>query len=56
MRLQAPKLITFWIAVALVIIGILATLISMPPISGFAFWFVVIGFIVLAAGNLVNGL
>ncbi len=56
MKLQTPKLVTFWIAVALVIIGVLATLVSMPPISGFAFWFVVVGFILLAAGNLVSGL
>jgi len=54
MRLSAPKLITFWIAVAVAVIGIIASFV--PVVSGWAFWLVVIAFIVLALGNLIEGL
>ncbi len=56
MKLSAPKQITFWIAVVIAVLGILAKLVTIPVLSGFAGWLVVIGFIVLAAGNLVEGL
>jgi heme/copper-type cytochrome/quinol oxidase subunit 1 len=55
MRLSAPKQITFWIAVILAVLGILATLITIPVLSGFAFWLLVIGFVILALGNLIEG-
>ena len=56
MQLSAPKQITFWIAVVIAVLGVLASLVSIPVLSGFAFWLVVIAFIVLAAGNLMEGL
>ncbi|MBN1146568.1 MAG: hypothetical protein JXA78_04885 [Anaerolineales bacterium] len=56
MELNEPKVITFWIAVALAVIGLIAELVTIPVLSGFAFWLVVIAFILLAAGNLVKGL
>ena len=55
MKLSAPKVVTFWIAVILAALGLLATLVTIPVLSGFAFWLVVIGFIVLAVGNLIEG-
>lgn len=55
MRLSPPKQITFWIAVILVILGVLASLGSIPALAGNAFWLVVIGFIVLALGTLIKG-
>ncbi len=55
MKLSAPKQLTFWIAVIVAVIGLLAQLITIPVLSGFAFWLVVIGFIILALGNLVHG-
>ena len=55
MNLSAPKQLTFWIAVILAVLGILATLVTIPVLSGFAFWLVVIGFVVLAIGNLAEG-
>ena len=56
MKLSAPKGITFLIAVILAVIGALAShgTIHLPP--GYAFWLVVVGFVVLALGNLVKGL
>ena len=56
MNLNEPKVITFWIAVALAVLGVLASLVTIPVLSGFAFWLVVLGFVVLAAGNLVKGM
>ena len=56
MKLSAPKDITFWIAVVVAVIGVIASLVTIPVLSGFAFWLVVIAFIILAAGNLVDGL
>lgn len=55
MKLSPPKQITFWIAVVLAVLGVIANLITIPVVSGFAFWLVVIGFVVLAAGNLIDG-
>jgi len=56
MQLSAPKQITFWIAVVIAVLGVLAKLVSIPVLSPFAFWLVVIAFVVLAAGILVEGL
>ncbi len=56
MQLSAPKQITFWIAVVVAVIGLIAFLVPIPVLSGFAFWIVVLGFIILAVANLVEGL
>ncbi len=55
MKLSAPKQITFWVAVIVAVVGLLAALVSIPPLSGFALWILVLGFVVLAAGNLFEG-
>jgi hypothetical protein len=55
MKLSAPKQTTFWIAVILAVLGLLAFLVEIPVLSGFATWLIVIGFIVLAIGNLIEG-
>ncbi len=56
MDLSEPKQITFWIAVVVAVIGVIASLVTIPVLSGFAFWLVVIAFIILALGNLVQGM
>jgi len=56
MQLSAPKQITWWIAVVIGVLGILATLVTIPVLSGFAFWLVVIGFLLLAVATLIEGL
>ncbi len=55
MKLSAPKQLTFWIAVVLAVVGLIASLVSIPVLSGFAVWLVVLGFVVLAVGNLIEG-
>lgn len=53
MRLSAPKQVVFWIAVILVVLGLLGEL-AIAALSGVAFWLVVVGFVVLALGNLLE--
>ena len=56
MKLSAPKQTTFTLAVVLGILGILAELVPIAAIAPYAFWLVVIGFVLLALGSLYRGL
>ena len=56
MKPSAPKQITFWVAVVVAVIGLIAGLVSIPVLSGFALWILVLGFVILAAGNVLEGL
>jgi heme A synthase len=56
MKLSRPKEITFWIAVALAALGVLATLGIIAAFTAYAFWLVVAGFVLLALGNLLKDL
>jgi hypothetical protein len=56
MKLSAPKIVTWWIAVVLGVLGILGSFVSIPFVSASAFWFVAIGFIVLALGTFLKDL
>lgn len=56
MRLSAPKVITWWVALIVGVVGILASLVAIPVLSGFAFWLVVIGFVLLLIATLISGL
>ena len=55
-KLTEPKVVTFWIAVALVLLGILASQGIISGLAGYAFWLVVAGFVLLAVANLVKDL
>jgi uncharacterized membrane protein HdeD (DUF308 family) len=56
MRFSAPKQITWWIAVVIGVLGILASLVTIPVLSGFAFWLVAIGFALLAVATVTEGM
>ncbi len=56
MKLNAPKQITFIIALVLAVLGVLAFFVAIPVLGGFKFWLVVAGFVLLALGNLLEGL
>jgi threonine/homoserine/homoserine lactone efflux protein len=56
MILSAPKVITFWIAVLLAILGVLASQGFIAELAAYAFWLVVAGFVLLALANLVRDL
>jgi hypothetical protein len=56
LNLSAPKESTFWIAVILALLGILAAQGIIAGLAGYAFWLVVAGFILLALANLLKDL
>ena len=56
MKLSPPKHVTFWIAVIIAALGVVASFVTIPVLSGLSFWLVVIAFVVLAAANLLEGL
>ena len=53
MRLSAPKNITWWIAIALGVVGFLGTFMALGSIS---FWLLFLGFALLALATMVDGL
>ena len=53
MRLSAPKNITWWIAIALGVVGFLGTFMTLGSIS---FWLLFLGFALLALATMVDGL
>ncbi len=56
MKLSAPKQITFWIAVVLAVLSVLFKLVPQLTTYGIAGWLALIAFVVLAAGNVFEGL
>jgi hypothetical protein len=56
LKLSEPKVVTFWIAVALALLGVLASQGIVPGLANYAFWLVVAGFVLLVLGNLVKDL
>jgi hypothetical protein len=54
MKLRTPKMITFWIAVAVAVIGIILYIVKFHQTV--AFLLELVAFLVLAAGNLFEGL
>ncbi len=56
MKLSKPKNITWWIAVIVGVVGIIANLITIPVLSGIAFWLVAVAFVLLALATYFKGL
>ena len=56
MNLSAPKQVTFWVAVVIGLVGLVASFVPIPVLSPLAFWIVVLGFVILVLGNLLQGL
>lgn len=56
MKFNAPKNITWWIAVVVGVLGILGSFVDIPLVSVNYFLFVVIGFVLLALATLLKGL
>lgn len=54
MKLSAPKQGTFYSAVLLAIIGLIGFFVA--PMSAFAPWIMLAAFVLLAAGNMLEGL
>ncbi len=56
LKLSAPKVVTFWIAVILAVLGILGSQGILSGLGGYAFWLVVAGFVLLALATLFKDL
>ncbi|MHB0922914.1 MAG: hypothetical protein ACYC3H_02975 [Bellilinea sp.] len=54
MKLSAPKNITFYVAAVLALIALIGYFVA--AIGPFAPWLMLVAFIVLAAGNLFDGM
>ncbi|HSQ26565.1 MAG TPA: hypothetical protein VLM80_05520 [Anaerolineales bacterium] len=54
MNLSAPKNTTFYVAIVLAVIALIGFFVA--SMSAFAPWILLIAFVVLAAGNLLEGL
>jgi len=54
MKLSAPKVITWWIAVVLGVLGLLGQFDIVPALGANAFWFVAAGLVVMALGTLIK--
>ena len=52
--MTAPKAITFWIAVILAIIGLV--FFFLPAVAAYAFWVLLVAFLVLFLGCLIKGM
>jgi len=56
LKLTEPKVVTFWIAVALAVLGVLAYNGVISGLAKYDFWLVVAGFVLLALANLMKDL
>jgi threonine/homoserine/homoserine lactone efflux protein len=56
MKLTPPKQITFWISVLLVVLGAAASAYQWGIISTLSTAIMVLGFVLLALGNIIKGL
>lgn len=56
MKLNSPKLVTWWISVVLGALAILAALNVVPAIAPFAVWLAVVGLALLAVATVFKGL
>jgi len=55
MNLSAPSQMMFIIAVVVAIIAIIGYFVSIPFISAYAFWILVLAFVILAGACLMRG-
>jgi hypothetical protein len=56
MKLNSPKVVSWWIAVVLGLLAIVGTTNVVPVIAPFAIWFAIVGLAFLALATVVKGL
>ena len=56
MKLSAPKVITWWIALILAGLGFIGHFVNIPVATMYQYWFVLAGYVLLMLGTLVKGL
>lgn len=55
MKLTPPTKSVFWISVVLAVLGLVGRYLSVPFLSDYYFYFVLVGYILLALGNMLKG-
>jgi len=55
-KLSAPKQMTWWIALIVGAVGVLASLVTIPVLSGLSFWLVVVALALLLLSTATGGL
>ena len=55
MRLTPPTKKVFWISTVLSALGLVSKFVGIPFVSNYAFWFVVVGNVLLWLGNTMKG-
>ena len=55
MKLTPPTKNVFYISVVLAVLGLLGTFVTIPFVSAYAFWFVLVAYVVLFLGNTMKG-
>ena len=56
MKLSAPKMYTWIVAVVLGLLGIIGRYVNIPLVTKYDFWLVVLGLVVLVLGTLLDQL
>jgi cytochrome c oxidase subunit IV len=55
MQLTPPKKIVFYISLLLAVLALVGYFVDLPFVSDYTFWFAIVGYALLAAGNAVKG-
>jgi threonine/homoserine/homoserine lactone efflux protein len=56
MKLNQPKVVTWWIAVGLGAVGLIANFVAIPVLSALSFWLVLAGLVLLVLATYLKGL
>jgi len=55
MRLNASAFVVFLISVILAVLALISLFVPIPFVSAYAFWVLLIGYLVRVAGNVMKG-
>lgn len=55
MKLSAPKKFTFCLSVILLVVGVIGHFVSIPVVSAYSYWIVVVSAVLLALGCYLKG-
>ena len=55
MKLTPPKKNVFWLSVVLAVLGLIGRYTNIPVLADYYFYFVLVGYLLLAAGTTLKG-
>ncbi len=56
MKLSAPKQITWWISVVLIVVGVVAQFVDLSILTKYNFWIMTVSAVLLALATYLKGL